>query len=69
MTIEVSSEALADDLCNALAAMGCTAVRRGERWVEVVDGWPLKETGSRHLDSYLHAWETRGSGWAVRVAP
>lgn len=67
MTIEVSSPALADSLCEALTAMGCIAVRRGERWVEIVDGWPLREeAGSRHLDSYLHAWEVHSAGWAVR---
>lgn len=68
MTIEVSNQVLADELCEALTSMGCTAVRSGERWVEVVGGWPLHEdSGPRHLDSYLHAWQVRNSGWAVRV--
>jgi hypothetical protein len=67
MTIEVSSPALADSLCEALIAMGCTAIRREDRCVDVVAGWPLREAGSRHLDSYLHAWEIRSAGRAVRV--
>jgi hypothetical protein len=68
MTIEVSSPALAESLCEALTAMGCITVRRDERWIDVVDGWPVrKDAGSRHLDSYLHAWEVRNAGWAVRV--
>jgi hypothetical protein len=67
MTIEVSSQVLADSLCEALTAMGCTAVRRAERWVDVVDGWPLREeAGARHLDSYLRAWEVHSAGWAAR---
>jgi hypothetical protein len=68
VTIEVSSQAIADDLVSTLRSMGCIALRRGERWVEITSGWPVRDDASpRHFDSYLRAWELHCSGWAVRV--
>lgn len=70
MTVEVSQPLLVRELIDALRLMQCVAAPRGERYVEVVSGWPLSDraVGGRLLDAYLHAWGARKGGWAVRVS-
>jgi hypothetical protein len=70
MTIEVSQPLLLHELLEALRSTQCVAAPRGERYVEVVSGWPVSDRagGGRLLDAYLHAWGARKGGWAVRVS-